>query len=303
MTSGREGALVCVGDVFVDLVVDLTAERYVAGLNELKSSSNLFADVRTKVGGGGVQFAVAARRAGFRQVTLIGKVGALARGAMDSEGVAAFDHLREHGVVAALATTEICPTGRVIVIYLPNDRRFMISDPQANNDFDVADITPEMDAALARSEILHVSGYSLLVPTRRKAVLELMRRAHLGGAKVALDLVPHDIDTHVDMGTLLPELERHVDCLFVELPTAHRLAFGRPSTGLPDSVLDASLAWLAPKFSVVVVHVTPADAVIASAGQRERMGFAYEPGVSSRGQSATVQAELLGRPSFRANLR
>jgi sugar/nucleoside kinase (ribokinase family) len=288
---------VAIGDVYIDHVCDLTAPEHEERLRDLRSSSNLFAPVDVRVGGAGLQFAVAARKAGFESAAIIGKIGGrrLSGGVIpDVPGALALEFLRENGATPVLAVDPDQGTGRIVILYLPSDRRLMVSDRGANATFTAHDVTPEMRRAVREADLVHVSGYAMLQEGRRDAVLGLMREARRAGrAAVALDIVPHDIYDVLTLDQLRAAVGGLVDWVFVELPTAHRLAGWGPPGPVSPALIDRTLDALSAVAPALALYLEPGRAVVLEGGQRREQVTDYRPGVRSRGQSATAQADLL----------
>ena len=283
----------CLGDIFSDFIADLDGNSQAHVFDRLASSTNVFAPVRQRVGGAGVQFAVAARRSGFERVTLIGKIGADDRGNPDPAALAALDYLEQQHVDCLLSRTTEAGTGLILIIYLSGDRRLMISDPRANNLFESGDVTLTMRSALTNVDLFHVSGYSLVHPARCKATLGLMRLAHAHGAQVALDVVPHDIYQYPDAIDAVLQAKSTLDWLLIELPAAHRIVHGERLVDCSELVVETVLTGLEDLAKNVCLHIRPSLAVVSQFGKRWRLESKYTPGEESRGQSAVVQANLL----------
>jgi sugar/nucleoside kinase (ribokinase family) len=289
---------IAVGDVFVDYVCDLSQSEVVVALDGPVREQDLFAPVSMEIGGGGAQFAVAARRSGFDSVGLIGKVG----GAPAPDGGIRLDPLAQlaaeflaaRDVVAMWAVDPDSATGRACIVYGPGDRRLMVSDPGANATLSRADVAATTWQAVERAALVHVSGYVLLQPERRAAAMGLMRAARRYGTTVAVDVAPHDIHKFIGGPVLLDTLAPVVDWIMVALPTAHRLlghgSLGEVSVDVADKVLDV----LRDRFPSVALSINPSLTLVHHRGKREERRFEYVPGIWSRGQSAAVQAQILG---------
>jgi sugar/nucleoside kinase (ribokinase family) len=289
-------AALVIGDIFMDYLSDLAYTGDTVQLNSLSSGLNVVGQVESKIGGAGLQFAVAAKCVGFDVVGLIAKLGGTLRGqgnlVPDEDAARVLSYLGREGVTPHFAFDPALGTGRAILVYIPGDRRLMISDPRANTSLSVSDLTDGMRDAARTADLLHVSGYALLQPNRRATCVELMREAReRGHALVALDLVPHDIDRHCDAQSLLLDLRGLVDVLFVELPTAFRILNGR--TYLPELLpsedkLVEQLIGVAP---TIVLQAHPSLSKIFGRDRRD-VQHEYRPGLSSRGQSARAQASI-----------
>lgn len=266
--------VVVLGDAFWDHVSDISADA--GALAELSAGAgyDTVGPITGEAGGGGLQFAVAARQQGWSEVTLLGKVG------RDQAGADVARYLAAHGVRALLAHDDHRPTGRSLIVYFSEDRRFMVSDAGANTTLCEADLTEAMRAATTGAALLHVSGYLLVQDERRAVVLDLMAAARDAGATVALDLVPHDLDRFVDTATVLPKVLATVDWLLSAESTARRV------------LGEETLAQLTETRSVAI-YPHPSRAVVWHAGERHERSFDYHPGGRSRGQSAQSQARLL----------
>jgi sugar/nucleoside kinase (ribokinase family) len=294
------GLVVAVGDVFLDHVSDLSGAdhsgaEYEEGLRSARGDRSYFAPLRVDVGGAGVQFAVAARQAGFAAAALIGKVGAGRGGSpVDEAAGRVAEELARHGVQPLWAVDPVAGTGAAVVLYRSGDRRLMLCDPGANATFGAADVTAPMRAAAAAARLVHVSGYALLAPGRRAAVLDLVRQARSAGAIVAVDVVPHDIDRYLagaDVGEMLAGL---VDVLLLELCTARRVLGLPGSEDTGSAAMAAVLERLAGWSGSIGLTVGPRRAMLCHRGECREYRFEYRPGADNRGHSARVQAALLG---------
>jgi len=289
----KRGAVV-VGDVFVDCVGHLSTPQVTGLLRDPDADLHAFAPVAMEIGGAGVQFAVAARAAGFEPVTLIGKVGGAGDGRPDEPGERARRFLMAHGVVPMLAVEAGGASGRALILYTPPDRRIMISDPLANTTLQASDIGPEMETAAREAAFVYVSGFVLLQPGRHAAAMCILAAGRAGGATTALDLVPHDIYRYLTYERLRDRLGGIIDWLVVELPAACRLlGHARGDAGTPPA--GEVLGALACDFPSVALYVEPGRALVAHRGERSEQRFEYLPGVHSRGQSARAQAELFAK--------
>jgi len=289
--------VVAVGDIFVDYIGDLTDPEYENVLGGLINSMNVFTSVDIKVGGAGVQFAIASKRAGFKTSTLLGKIG----GQLDEKqkiipdppGDLVIEYLKQHDVHPLLAIDPRSKTGQTVIIFLPGDRRLMLSDPQANTLLSSADLSLEMKSAVRQADLVHVSGYALLQKNRRTAILELMRCAKEGAAKVALDIVPHDIYKFLSFDQLCSDMATLTDWVIVDISTAHQLVGLGQLEQISASLVDQILGILTVIYPSVSLHLNPGHAIVVDEGEYLEYRAEYQPGVASRGQSARAQAELL----------
>jgi sugar/nucleoside kinase (ribokinase family) len=281
-------AATVIGDLFYDYVCDLSlSEDLPATLGH--ADFDAVADIAGLVGGGAVQFAIAAVQEGFAPVTVIGKVGSSGDGALDPAGATASCALQQAGIEPLLARDRNIGTGEAIIVYLPNDHRFMVSKVGANATFDVSDIDDHMLRAITRGGLLHVSGYALVHPVRRRATIELIKVAESGGATIAMDVVPHDIDRLVSPVAIRTALNS-ADWIISSEATARRL-FGADRAESEQTWL-TDLGKVA---STVALFHHPSRASVICGEIRRQHQLDYIPGASSRGQSARSQAQLLAR--------
>lgn len=92
--------------------------------------------------------------------------------------------LRQAGVDPVLAADPERPTGCLVALIAPDGERSFFTDRGANDGLDRDDMP---DAVLDGAALLHVSGYALVAPGPRAAMLELMAEARHRGIPVTLD--------------------------------------------------------------------------------------------------------------------
>jgi sugar/nucleoside kinase (ribokinase family) len=280
-------AVAVLGDIFYDYLCDLGVVNGEIPVDLVARNVDVVGEVAGLVGGAGMQFGIAATRSGFAPVTVIGKVGGLTGAQLDAEGTAALEAMTTAGIDPALAFDPDHRTGRAMITYFPGDVRFMVSDPGANATFRSSDLTAAMLAAAATARLFYVSGYALIEAARREAIRPLIAAARVGGATIALDVVPHDFEMFMPR-SVVEDMLATVDWILLAASTGRRLA-RTPATATEDDVL---VALLARTRSVALFH-HPSVATIAHDGERHDRTYAYAPGAASRGQSARAHAELL----------
>jgi sugar/nucleoside kinase (ribokinase family) len=288
---------VAIGDIFVDYISDLTEPVYRGFIEGISSSTNLFASIDIQIGGAGLQFAAAAKSAGFAKSVLIGKIGGQlnkSQGvAPDLPGEMVMEFLQRHDIQPLLAVDPDSETGRIVIIFLPNDRRLMLSDRLANALFSPADITSDMNAAVRQADLIHISGYTFLQENRRVAVIELIQSAKKGNAKVVLDVVPHNIYKTISFEQMCSYVEGLVDWIIVEIPTAHQLVDLGQLKDVSPELIDYIQGVLQSRFPSVALYLNPGHAIVTDKKERLEYTFDYQPGITSRGHSAETQAKLL----------
>jgi sugar/nucleoside kinase (ribokinase family) len=169
-----------VGDVNIDYISDLSWTSIDSAVSACYQSS-----VNSTVGGNAVFFAEAACDAGFDAVKMLCATGD------DDNGTRVRDYLDQLGIEVRYVPSAML-TGQVIVLYQPNDRRILVADRGANRD--IAAVDPVMAGEwAANSDLLYVSGYTLLDERERKAIELVAQGARRTGSLVLVDIVPHDI--------------------------------------------------------------------------------------------------------------
>src|ERR1041384_6983782 len=221
-------SLCVIGGIMLDLVTYLPS----CNLKELCEVKNVTAAIRSLAGGTATLFAIAAKREGFKDVSLIGKMGSDRKDKtrLDSAGQTILNELMRAGVLVNIAIDAHISTGLTMITYLSDGKRLLVSDPGANDSFSSKDITEEMELKVEQSDILFVSGYALLSATSASAVVRLIDRAKKNGRLVVVDIVPHSIFRIID-GARFQDMTEQADLVISEIGTANRL-FHHPQTGL-----------------------------------------------------------------------
>lgn len=181
---------VTLGDVNIDLVV----EAMDVPLDDaLYKSGCFFKEIKTLVGGNGVFFAEAARRAGFSKSYLLATVGYdETRREPDTSAQLVISRLEKGGIIPLLSWDKR-ETGKVIILYQPDDRRIMFADRGANKGFILENLPDNAEKNILAASVFHVSGYSLLRAEQRDIVKHLMHLAMDADVLTSVDIVPHDL--------------------------------------------------------------------------------------------------------------
>jgi len=185
---------------------------------------NVAAHIDTVPGGTGVMFAIAAIQANFKKTSLIGKIGrgVDCDGKPDIAGAYIIDTLKQLGIDVYVSLDSNNPTGRTMITFFPGGKRLLVANSGANDSFSTPDISKGLEEIVDQSDILFISGYSLLKSERAQAIISLMERAKRGKSLVALDVVPHSVYRILNWATFR-KLTRHVDIVILETGTAKRL--------------------------------------------------------------------------------
>jgi sugar/nucleoside kinase (ribokinase family) len=292
--------VVSIDGVFLEFVTDLDMVEHTAILSNLTDLTTP-ARIWTKAGGTAVEFAFAAKAAGFGSSTVVGKIGGHLdpKGTVtpDAAGLVVLDLVKISGVEALIAVDANCETGKTMISYFTDRRRLMISDPGANQAFSVSDISPEMIECVIGADLIHVSGYTLLHDLPRQALQYLLGQAKKGDAYVVIDVVPHSFYRYMTLDELFTHTRGLVDCAIIETEAAARLLqVTTPVEGSTESGLsELAIQRLRAGFSTVAISVSSGTYIVDTGTER----FSFKSvetlpnGMRQLGYTARVQAELL----------
>jgi sugar/nucleoside kinase (ribokinase family) len=226
-------------DLVVTVLGDLNAEL-VSRLDEfnfleLDRDALLYHPIALRTGGTAASFAKAAL-AYFREVHVLGKVGA------DPLGAMICDELTRLGIGVHCDSDPRAPTGLDIALRDANPARVrgtrlvVVRTHSANHQLAIADVERHA-ATLAGSDALVLDGYCFLEPPRRDASMHAMRIADAAGVTIAFDIVPHTAYTLYDLATLQSMVEL-ADIIIVEVRTIRRFL----GLEVPEGIIDAAMA-------------------------------------------------------------
>jgi sugar/nucleoside kinase (ribokinase family) len=207
------------------------------------------ATIRPYPGGSGANQAAWLAAAGLR-VVFAGRIG---RDDYDRHHAA----LLEAGVEPALACDDELPTGTIVTLLSPDGERSFLTDRGANDSLSRADL-PE--SLLDGIELVLQSGYSLVSPGPRAAVLALTEAAQARGISLTVDPGSHSF------------LEEIGAKNFLRWTTGARICFPNEAeaavlTGTEDP--EQQLGALTATYPLVVIKRGPAGAVAGTNdGQR-----------------------------------
>ena len=211
--------VVVVGDLMTDTVAHATAP--------LARGSDTPATVTMHGGGSGANVA-AWLAADGAEVAFVGRRGA------DIAGRNRDMELMGYGVDARLVMDPDRPTGTCVVMITHKGDHTMLSDPGAN-----AALAPDdlPDDLFTPGSHLHVSGYTLLNPGSRGAVLAALGRAQQAGMSISVDGASAAPLGRVGAEPFL-QLTNGATLLFVE-PDQGRVLTGREDPSQAARVLNA----------------------------------------------------------------
>lgn len=190
-----------IGDINIDYAVDISDMDVPFSM---ALSGCFFRTVQSFLGGNGVFFAGAAKDVGFARSYLLACVGmdATRPNTPDLAARMALDSLEQSGVVPIVSLYPGLGTGQVIILYQPDEQRFMIADRGANAGFTLSNLPKTADMQREPIDLLYVSGYCLLDDHQREAVNKLMRDFRDRGTFIVVDIVPHNIFCQISFDTL-----------------------------------------------------------------------------------------------------
>ena len=260
----RQISCFIIGDVNIDYITDLS-HVVISG----ESNPCFHNPVIASVGGNAVFFAEAGCEAEFDNITVLCSVG------NDVAGARALEHLQGLGVkVHQMPSNQ--QTGQVLIIYQPDDRRIMVADRGANKDFHIpqSDMLSEI---ATECDLLYISGYMLLDNEQCAAIHTIARAFQAEGAKVLVDIVPHDVwqtrswQEYVNMCSC-------ADFVAAELSTISSFHNNLPDELSPEKV--ASL--LLKEFEFCLVRINDvSDFIIADRVQQKTISIPYSRETSS----------------------
>lgn len=190
-----------IGDINIDYIVDIS-DLEVPFTLEL--SGQFPHPIQQIVGGNGVYFSESARDAGFLPSSLIASIGMNHQtpDTPDISGQEALNRINKSGVVPILSLVQDLPTGRVIILYQPNDRRVTIADRGANAGPIMPLLTMIGKEIISQTDLLYVSGFYLVEKHQRDLIMQIMSMFRDQGSFVLVDVVPHNLFTRFSFESL-----------------------------------------------------------------------------------------------------
>lgn len=179
-----------IGSINIDYIVDLSDLKM---LDSFFLNGHVMRPIETIVGGNGSFFAEAALEAGFASSKLFTTVGSADELNPDALALTALEYLKKQKIEVSYSIDKLNQTGRVIMIYYSDNRRFVVADRSAGDSFRLDNLPPNIYELLENVDLLYVSGYGLQTKLRNEAVQTLMHHAQAAGAFTIVDIVPHQI--------------------------------------------------------------------------------------------------------------
>jgi sugar/nucleoside kinase (ribokinase family) len=280
----RRFALTVLGDVRLELRTHLPDRRF----TELTRDHFTCAPMQPVLSGTAINLARPASH-WFQRVEVVAKIGDDAF----TDGIRRQVH--DLGLGGTLLVAPGMPNGFTLMLRdrpvapaggAPDGVRLLVASCPAPS----LALTPEdvqlAAAALAQADVVFLDGYSLLAPGSREALAVAAQLAHDAGAKVAVDLVPHDLDTRIALPQALPVLAA-ADAIVAEAGTAARL-FGLPvPSGFAEAMaLPQALDQRLPGQPLWLLRWGAGGADNSLIWQRDRVVLDYETGYAARREKA-----------------
>lgn len=265
---------VIIGDANIDIITTLEQ-------TDLKENPCFHSRITTSVGGNGIFFCEAAKEAGFSSVHLLCSLGC----DLAAEEILAYCQRKKLSLINYPSRKQ---TGKAIILYKPDDKRILIADRGANEDFLIGE--KELPSGMINSaNILHISGYHLLSMAQSEAVATLAKAFIKNGAFVVFDTVPHDIYERIDWDEYLKRCV-YANAIIAEATTIAGFMGADPGHVSPDDLADFLLG----SFHLCIVRLNAlSDFLIADRNHRTTLRVYYRPQLSSLRFSDRVAAFVL----------
>jgi sugar/nucleoside kinase (ribokinase family) len=189
------------------------------------------------VGGTGFNAAVAFQAAGLNPI-VFGKTGD------DLDGQTIRDALSAQKLTVFLGLANDKPTGNCTLIFVSNHARWMIQQRNNANDYDERNLQQVLDLCqIGEGDTAFFVGHPL-VRFPISQTVSLLRRIAKTGARIIVDLVPHNLYETVTLEELKSVLDCGVHMLIAEYATLMRF-FGHgpiakePANGDVKQIMDA----------------------------------------------------------------
>ncbi len=272
----KELHCVIIGDANIDVITSLERQDVLHMENPC-----VYSGVTTSVGGNGIFFAEAAREAGYTSVKLLCSLGE----DLAAEEIRAYCQRKKLDIIHFPSKKN---TGKVIILYKPNDKRILIADRGANEDFLIGgdDLPTRM---FHTTNILYVSGYFLLNETQSLAVECLANKFINAGSFAVIDVVPHDIYERMSWNEYYKRCA-YAHGVIAEAPTI--AGFMKADAGCMSA--DEMADFLLRSFGFCIIRLNAlSDFLIADRNQRTIIRIDYRQQMSSLRFSDRVAAYVL----------
>ena len=269
--------------IFGDINIDYVADLAHVPLQALDNAC-INAPIISYVGGNATFFAEAAKEAGFSKTTMIVSLGE------DEAANTARQYFKRKGI-DLIDIHSNNPTGKVIILYQPNDKRILIADRGSNKDVLLSSKNKLSDYILAPTDLLYISGYIFQNEIGEIALSEVINQYKKTGAFSIIDAVPHEIFQRYQWKDYVHNCHG-IDGIVIERDTI--IGFmNRPSSECDnDSIADFILS----AFNFCIVRLNAkSDFLLADKFNRRVVTIRYQPRVASLRFTDRVIAQVVLR--------
>lgn len=270
---------VVLGDINIDYIADISH----ISLCDMDNAC-IYSAISSNVGGNGAFFAEAALEAGFNSIKLICSLG------RDIAAETAKSYFNDKNVelINILSGEE---TGKVLILYQPNDKRILIADRGANEKIFTSSCSNITKFIHLPTDLLYVSGYSLLNDVSNITLNSIVEKYKANGTFNIIDAVPHEIFHTYNWGEYVEHCQG-MDGIIIELTTA--LGFMKPDGSKVD--INNVADFLLGSFDFCLVRLnSESDFLIADKANRRIVRIHYQPRVASLRFTDRVIAQIVFR--------
>jgi sugar/nucleoside kinase (ribokinase family) len=215
-------SITILGDIRIEARSELTHLTF----PDITHDALAFSSARLTISGTAVNMAKQAVAA-FGETAIIAKIGE------DEFSIAIRDHIDALGIKSHLIIDPSIGNGAIIIVRDDNranpggSRLLISSEPAPSHRLSIDDID-SFESQLTATSLLFVDGYSLLRQASGLAVRRAVSIAQTAGARICVDLVPHDLERYISSTQLRPYLNS-ADYIIAEARTVAAI-FGLPNT-------------------------------------------------------------------------
>lgn len=271
---------VIIGDINIDYVTDLSHISLQTLNNACINSS-----ISSYVGGNGTFFAEAALEAGFENIKLICSLG------YDVAAETIKSHFNKKEAIKLINFPSSGETGKVLILYQPDDKRILIADRGTNKDIFTSSNCKITDFVYVPTNLLYISGYSLFNETSSVTLNSIIQEYKSNGTFCIIDAVPHEIFRTFDWNHYVYNC-RGIDGIIIEMATI--LGFMGQEGG--QKSIDNVAEFLLKSFKFCLVRLnSESDFLIADRTKRRIIRIYYQPRIASLRFTDRVVAQIILR--------
>lgn len=270
---------VVLGDINIDYVTDLSQVPL-----QMIDNACINAPILSYVGGNGTFFAEAAKEAGFNDVKLIASLG-------EDEAADTAKLYFGKSNINLINFPSHQATGKVIILYQPNDKRILIADRGANKKLFLSPGHSLSNYILTPTDLLYISGYTLLNDISNISLSDVIKKYKSNDVFIVIDAVPHEIFQNYSWDEYVYYCQG-IDGIVIERETA--LGFMTPKSS--KYIIDEIADFLLNSFNFCIVRLnSKSDFLIANKINRRVICIHYQPRVASLRFTDRVIAQIILR--------